>query len=218
MPDIYSWCFFNSTFFQTLIILGTACFTFIVYRLNKAVKIRTAAIIILSQIDKIEESVDYLKLRCVNSGSINETDIYESIPVLVSNEFNANSPIIIKYFDSRDYGLLSKFYMSAERIAKMQREILEFIHYGLKYKAEIYTTYTYKSILDNKNNFSKCKTTQEEPALCINRVRDAMNNIQVQTYLPLHHGIHLENYLKEYYPVSGTTAYGKLKKLSQLKF
>lgn len=128
MPDIYSWCFFDSNFFQTLVILGTACFTFIVYRLNKAVKIRTTAIIILSQIDRIEESVAYLKLRCVNNGSINEADIYESTPVLVSNEFNTNSPIVIKYFDSRDYGLLTKFYMSAGRIAKMQKEILEFIH------------------------------------------------------------------------------------------
>lgn len=217
MPELFSWKFFDSNALQTLTIFTTAFFVFVAHRLNEVSKIRTAATIILSQIDRIEDNVAYLKQHCVFKGIVNEINIYESKPILTINELNIHGAVITKFFDNSEYMKLVNFYDSAERISRMQKEIRDFIYAGLAFKAQNYAMYSYKSALETNTSLIKRKLTLDDINLKLNETRKLFDSFHVQTYLPIHHGTFIERYINEYYPLSGTTTFATLKKLSQKK-
>lgn len=215
MPEVLSWNFFNSTLFQSLVIIFAALFAFIIHNMQKTDTIRNAAIKISTQLIEIEENINFLKKHGATQNAINEADIFESQPIFLNNELRDNISIIMKYISHDDYKHLSGFYECAERISRLQKEIRDFSLRQLILKGENYINFSFSEGFSEVKNTDQSHDTSKDAVTC---VREFANKIVIPTYLPFHYGAYLNIYLSNYYPISGTTTFATIKALTKKSF
>lgn len=209
--------FFNSTFFQTCVLIVTLIGTLSLtrYLYNKKVKesIKAATTILILQIKNIERNIEYLKAHGITGTAINETPLHYSIPIFEENAWEKYKHLYATKLSSSDFSSIEKFYETALAIRTTQLFIKRKIEESLYAKANCYYNMEY-----NRVNMSIIFNEVDNARLFndIDRIRSIYGAVHIQTYMPIEFYNGLSQGLNSYFRLSGTTTLDNLRKKGHL--
>lgn len=195
---------------QTAVFALAAISAFIVYRVKQVSSIRNSSNIIMLQVKEIEENIRYIMKECIQSGMINEQQMFNSKLVYEENYWDKYHHELFKYIDYDDYNIISSFYKNASVLRKIQVDVKQFSLFSLQAKAMNYYNIIYGDGCRNPNVISYPNIMSDVSA--------RFNAMAPKPFIPLHYGIFLSKYVGEFSPLTGTSAYEKLKKLAAKKY
>lgn len=209
--------FFNSTFFQTCVLIvtliGTLSLTWYLY--NKKVKesVKAATTILILQIKNIERNIEYLKAHGITGTAINETPLHYSMPIFEENAWEKYKHLYATKLPSSDFSSIEKFYETALAIKTTQLFIKRKIEESLYAKANCYYNMEY-----NRVNMSIIFNEVDNARLFndIDRIRSIYGAVHIQTYMPIEFYNGLSQGLNSYFRLSGTTTLDNLRKKGHL--
>lgn len=198
--------FINSNWLDILIaIVGLSAFG--VYLWQKHDQVRTAATLVLGEIDLIEKRVSAL----MNEGQLNDVSIYYSQSVLSENLWGNYKHLLIKYLSPAETTLVSRFFENAQRIETARSDILESIRIDWNHASLI--EHYYAGVLTNVYlQKDKAEKIEED----IETFKDYYGRLDLTLTAKLSTRL-LNKYLSNFSVLSGTTAYAKIQKLSFIK-
>ncbi len=168
------------------------------YLYQKRVEKRTAATLVLTQIDNIQENIK--KLR--ENPKLDEVTVFKSKQILARNHWEENRHILSKRLGERNVRLIEDFYSLAEELERAQKAIIYEITTTWENKDYIYQEKVLEEIY-NDHNFNVLK---DSPLDLFGRFGHGFS-----AAIPLN--MVYEN-LARYKSLSGTVAYDKLWKIS----
>ena len=201
--------FFNSTFFQTCILIGTLFLTWYIYDKKVRESLKAATTILILQIKNIERNIEYLKANGITGTAINETPLHYSIPIFEENAWEKYKHLYAAKLNSSDFSAIEKFYETAQAIKTTQIFIKRKIEEGLYAKANCYYNMEY-----NRINMSIIFNEVDNARLFndIDRIRSIYGGVYIQTYMPIEFYNGLSQGLNSYFRLSGTTTIVNLRK------
>lgn len=197
-----------------LVVVGASAF--ITYVLQAKAERKTAAALIVEQIDSIEKIVEDLKDTYLhNNQRLDDNTVYLSRQISYDGAWSKYKHLMIKKLSNSEFELLQKFFNSAYQIEKTKSDIVHSFKIGWNHKSFVY------QLMNGKfhdptyicpEHYTGNATNNEE----LIREFDAANantigfnpNIAYQ-------GLYAE--LNNYSSISGTTAYDKLLKIANRK-
>ena len=196
---VFAWIWEN-IFDIALVAVGASAL--ITYFLQKKNEYRAAATLIIGQVDCIEEQISELK----HKPQLNNDAMYYVKSILQENMWERYKHLFVNKLSAPEYQLIQSFFDNTGTLARVRAEIVDLIITAwhdksavshkiiadlLKEKAQSGNPVEQK-IETFKKDFSECDTSFT-PNISIASLMVSLNN---------------------YYPLSGTTAYQKLKKIS----
>lgn len=119
--------FWNSTLFQTIVILMTASFVFIVYFMNKRNQKREAAIILLDEIRLAENAIDEIRRnRAI-------TELNAIMPV---NSWAKHKHLFANELNQDEFALVTQFYNRCEYAEKYRCLLYDLLNESVLEKAK----------------------------------------------------------------------------------
>ena len=158
---------------------------------------RTAATLIVTQVDQIEESIKHLQ----NADRINNVVIYKSKRILAQNYWENNRHILSRYLGESNMRLIEDFYSCAEEIEKAREAICREVTVTWENKDFIYQRKLIEEIYADPDVVIS-KTPLEKFADYGNGFTAALPSDM------------LKRDINQFQRLSGTVAYDKLRKLS----
>ena len=193
---------FLATYWIDLLIALGGLSAFVVYFKQKRDSVRSAATLIIAQIDYIEKNVLTLK----ENPHINNVEVYKSKIIIKENMWEQHKQLFVKKLSSSEYEKLQQFFDSAEQIERIRKDII----------GTMATAWRDKSSTEHNMAAKIIETGTEE---FLNEIVEFGRK-----YRPLDlvftPDIAIESLitnLKNFYVVSGTTAYQKIQKISYNK-
>lgn len=183
-----------------LTLVGLSAFA--VYYVEKHDRMRTAATLVISQIDEIDEQISTLK----HEPQLNEIIIYNAKTILTQNIWEQYKHLFTKVLDTSEYNRVQTYYDNAERVERVRGEIVDMIETAWHDKSSVISQTIAELIGKYKDNPEKLDqeiTIFKEYFRKVNTGFTA--DVSIQSLI-----VGLNNY----YPLNGTTAYKKLKKYS----
>ena len=104
-----------------LTLVGLSAFA--VYYIEKYDKKRTAATLVINQIDEIDEQLSALKHEPQLNGQV----IYNAKTVIDQNVWEQYKHLFAKTLDKSEYELIQKFFDNAERVERVRLELVDMI-------------------------------------------------------------------------------------------
>lgn len=194
--------FLDSNFFQTLIILLTGVFVFMIFILQKADEKKKAAIIIINEIRNAEDAINNIKTNRV---------INKLIQIMPVNSWSKYNYLFVAKLDQDEYSLISDFYSKCEQSEKAKNNFFKIMDDSIAAKANHIQVKLIEMISDSikgnsfqQDEFNIKKTifineTDREshlfnPLTPRNEVIDFISNITL--ILPTSSGLKLKNIAK----------------------
>ena len=183
-----------------LTLVGLSAFA--VYYIEKHDKMRTAATLIINQIDEIDEQISALKHEPQLNGNV----IYNVKTILDQNAWEEYKHLFAKLLDKSEYELIQKFFDNAERVERVRNEFVDMIVTAWHDKSSVTNQVIADLIIKHKDNLQLMDREINEFKDYFGRIETGFTaDISLQS---------LTVGLNNYYPLGGTTAYKKLKKYS----
>ena len=188
-----------------LVAVGTSAF--VTYFLQKKTKKKTAATLILDQIDSIEHAVNKLKEGYSHGKKeLTDNDVYLSNEVKYTDAWDKYKHLMIKGLSQSERELIQRFFESACQIEKARTDIIFSFKLGWEHKSQTLALMTGKF---------RDPTFQTDRKKADDLLRAYENNTIVTPLFKPHIAYtalyaELDNYTK----LSGTTAYEKLQEMS----
>lgn len=193
-----------------LVLVGLSAFG--VYFWQKHDQVRTAATLVLSEIDSIEKRVSSL----ADESQLNHIAIYYSQSVLSKNYWDEHKHFLIKYLSKSEIELVSHFFENAQQIESARSDILDSIHNDWNHASlvEHYfaATFTIK-ILNSEQPLLQTQNGVYNLIEYLERFKNQYGALDLALTANLSINL-LTNYLRNFNILSGTTAYEKIRKLS----
>lgn len=201
----------DNSVYQTFILLATALITLFIYWRKNLTSLRNASKLVALQIKDIEKNIDHLKIECITpTGIINEQQMYNSVIIFEQNLWYTYRHQLFNYLSTNDYALISKFYENASMIKMFQEDVKNFMLSSLKNRGKARSNILLLCTLFNENLGELNNLVNEKTKL--------YDSVVSTSYIPLHYGQYIPTYLSAFQPISGTTAYSSLIKLSKKMF
>lgn len=171
----------------------------IIYKAQKRDKIKTAATIVISQIDSIEDVIKDLRSKNPLTNEI----VYRSKPILDNNAWSQSKYLLSKRLGGDNVRLIENFYAQAEEIEKSRRAICH----------ELIIAWEHKDYILQKHMADILNLTEEQRGKTLAEFNDKFeNNPKIfSPHLPISI---LVNNLSQFRYLLGTSAYEKLRKIS----
>lgn len=171
----------------------------VIYKAQKRDKIKTAATIVMSQIDSIEAVIKDLRS---NNPLTNEI-IYRSKPILENNSWSQSKYLLSKKLGGDNVRLIENFYAQAEEIEKSRRAICH----------ELVIAWEHKDYILQKHIAELLDVSEEQRLKELKEFNDKFENNPklFSPHLPIHI---LVNNLSQFRYLLGTSAYKKLREMS----
>ncbi len=203
-----TYTFFNSTFFQTCILIGTLFLTWYLYNKKVRESLKSATTILVLQIKNIERNIEYLKANAIIGTAINETTLHYSIPIFEDNAWEKYKHLYATKLSSSDFSAIEKFYETALAIKTTQIFIKRKIEESFYAKTNCYYNmeYTRLNMSIMFNEVDKARLFND-----IDRIRSIYSAVNIQTYMPAEFFNGLSQGLNSYFRLSGTTTMGNLR-------
>lgn len=171
----------------------------VVYTMQKRDQKRAAATLLKSQIDSIEDIVKELKSK----EQLTNVVLYRSPVIITRNYWEESKHLLIKELGIDGVKLVEEFYRQTEQLEKSRAAICH----------ELITAWEHKDFIIQEKYYELVGDLQKEEK---NKISNNINNFEMnddlfKAGLPIN--ILLDN-LRDFRPLSGTTAYDKLSKLS----
>ena len=210
---IFSWIWGN-IFDIALIVVGASAL--IIYVLQIKSECKTAAALIIEQIDSIEEIIEDLKNTYLhNNNTLDDNSVYLSREIVYAGAWSSYKHLMIKHLSNSEFDLLQKFFNSAYQIEKTRSDIIHCFKLGWNNKSLVCQLINGKF---NDPTYELKLNADGKPISPIEMIT-AFNiaNQNTISFNPqiAYSGLYAE--LNNYNALSGTTAYAKLLKLSGRK-
>lgn len=214
-------CFWNSTLFQTCVLIATAGITIWIYLAQKKRELRNAVTILTLQIRDIENNIEYLLAEGLVDGRIQEKPLHYSTVIFEENNWNKSAHLIVGRISQLAFENIDNFFKVANRIREQQLFIKNKIQQSMDYKGMYYYNGIYtrvNSILDKASEQgadiqSQKARCQAEISFVHDLYGDSLTNVPSFVQLELVFG--LEKTLKQYHKLTDGTAYAELEKLKK---
>ena len=133
IETIFSWIGIN-IFDIALVIVGASAF--ITYLLQIWNERKTAAALIIEQINSIEEIIEDLKNTYLhNNNTLDDNSVYLSREIIYAGAWSSYKHLMIKYLTNPEFDLLQKFFNSAYQIEKTRSDIIHCFKLGWNNKS-----------------------------------------------------------------------------------
>lgn len=205
--------FFNSTFFQTCILIATLFLTWHLYRKKVRESLKAATTILILQIKNIERNIEYLKAHGIVGTAISETPLHYSVPIFEDNAWNKYKHMFAAKLNSSDFATIEQFYETAQAIKTTQTLIKKKIEESLAAKSANYYNAKYGRVIAFTffNEVDASKLFND-----LQRFEKIYNTVNIQTYMPIEFYNGLSQGLNSYSRLSGTTTLVNLRKTGGL--
>ena len=214
-------CFWNSTLFQTCVLIATAGITIWIYLAQKKRELRNAVTILTLQIRDIETNIEYLLAEGLVDGHIQEKPLHYSTIIFEENNWNKSAHLIVGRISQLAFENIDNFFKVANRIREQQLFIKNKIQQSMDYKGMYYYNGIYtrvNSILDKASE--QGADIQSQKARCLTEITfvhdlcgDPLTN--VPSFMQGELVMGLEKTLKQYHKLTDGTAYAELEKLKK---
>lgn len=198
-------CFWNSNFFQTIVLILTAFITLGLYWDRKRKEVRNAAVILSLQIDEIEKNIEYVLSEGIINGAILETSMHYSSLIFEENHWDKYSHLIVGHISSEAFEKIDEFYKAAYQIRDQQVFIKQKIQQSIDSKVWHYYAASYTQVANNDVDLQ----------IKIQAIHDRFNIISVPPFIHKEFAIGLEKALKRYSKLTDGNAYAELMKLAK---
>lgn len=192
---------------SNLLLVAVGFSAFAVYQWQKRDQCRTAATLVLGEIDLVEKRISNL----TNEGQLNNISIYYSQSVLTENLWDNYKHLLIKRLSASEVELVSHFFENAQRIETARSDILESIRNDWNH-ASLVEHYFAGMLTNVYLRKSKADKLNED----IETFKDVFGALELTLTSNLSIRL-LNKYLDNFSVLSGTTAYEKIQKLSFAK-
>ena len=210
---VFSWIGENILDIALVVVGASAFITYILQTKNER---KTAAALIVEQIDSIEKIVEDLKDTYLhNNQRLDDNTVYLSRQISYDGAWDTYKHLMIKKLSNSEFELLQKFFNSAYQIEKTKSDIVHCFKIGWNHKSLVYQLMNGKfhdpTYIPPDNYLGKASTNED-----LLREFDVANTstIGFNPYIA-YQGLYAE--LNNYSSISGTTAYDKLLKLAGRK-
>ena len=225
-----------------VILIVTIFTTYYIYHRKILSTVRTSAIVVLLQIQNIEKNIDIIAKECLDKdGNAPDRNVFYSDNVYEIDYWEQNKHVLVDYLSKNDFKTISGYYDNASKIKSYHEEIKNVIIYGYQSKVMNYYSGIYNNVtsvsLDDKNSimdylisiinskilkYNKENKNSKELENILEGIAQLQlhkfNNIFVAPYIINEYVFALNKYVKVYRPISGTTAFAALEKLSKRKY
>lgn len=207
IESILLWTWAN-LFDIALVAVGASAL--IIYYLQKRNEYRAAATLIIGQIDSIEEQISELK----HKPQLNNDVMYYVKAIFEENMWEKYRHLFVKKLSAPEYQLIQSFFDNAGMLERVRSEIVDMITTSWHEKSAA-SHHIIASILNEKSQLG-CSATKEQIDKIIARIEMFKKDFSEcdTSFTPNISIASLMVSLNNYYPVSGTTAYQKLKNIS----
>ena len=188
-------CFWNSTLFQTCVLIATAGITIWIYLAQKKRELRNAVTILTLQIRDIETNIEYLLAEGLVDGHIQEKPLHYSTIIFEENNWNKSAHLIVGRISQLAFENIDNFFKVANRIYTRVNSILD--------KAS-------EQGADIQSQKARCLT---EITFVHDLYGDPLTN--VPSFMQGELVMGLEKTLKQYHKLTDGTAYAELEKLKK---
>lgn len=171
----------------------------IIYKAQKRDRIKTAATIVISQINSIEDVIKDLRS---NNPLTNEI-VYKSKSILENNTWSESKYLLSKRLGGHNVRLIEDFYAQAEELEKSRRAICH----------ELIIAWEHKDYILQKHIAETVNLSEEQRRKVLEELNDKFecNSKTFSPHLPI--SILVDN-LSQFRYLLGTSAYEKLRKIS----
>lgn len=206
----------NSTFLQTLVTFIVGCAALVTYFLQKLDKKRTAALMLLLEIQQVESAVQSAR-EYIRQGDLEAIDTR----LLQSDTWDQNKHLFTKLFDKDEWDVVTRFYNTARLLdnaishshAGFDAEVEQIRANRQEQFAEITLTAA-QEMADGKNKIVVMKEFQDKIKFFDELYMVQQNQLR---YRPQKLADDAQRYLSELTTISTTSVGQKLKKKSRHK-
>lgn len=213
IKTIFSWIWEN-VFDIALIIVGASAF--ITYLLQAKNERKTAAALIIEQINSIEKIIEDLRSTYLhNKKDLDDKSVYLSRVIDYDGAWSSYKHLVIKQLSNSEFDLLQKFFNSAYQIEKTKSDIIYCFKLSWNNKSLVTHLINGKfhdPTFECSTSTNGKKTTPDD---LINKFHELNQNATGFSAQISYNGLYAE--LDNYTALSGTTAYEKLLKLAGRK-
>lgn len=204
---VLTWIWEN-IFDIALVVVGASAF--VTYFLQKKNEYRAAATLIIGQIDSIEEQISELK----HQPQLNNDVMYYVKAILEENMWEKYKHLFVKKLSTPEYQLIQLFFDNAGMLERVRSEIVDMIMTSWHEKSAA-SHQIIASILNEKSKLENSATKEQVDAI-MRRLEIFKKDFSEcdTSFTPNISIASLMISLNNYYPISGTTAYQKLKDIS----
>lgn len=198
------------------IILGLSVLSvYWIYCIKRNDKAKSAAIVVLQQINDIISNVNDFNESCINNGVIFEQDFFVSTPIIVNNEFKNFSKILLPFFTKDEYEIINNFYQKVSIIARLQNDVKQFSLFSLQSRANNYYQCAYGVCFGmlKENNSEKGVAPINDS---IKDLVDKLNQISVPAYIPKQYLTFLQDNLECVNKIDTSSIILKLESISKM--
>ena len=189
----------NWLFWKDFLVILVGALAYLVYRMQKRDERRSAATMVVCQIDIIEKRVANLK----DDRQRGNIAIYHSKRIINDNLWEKHKHLLIKSFTVPEYDLVQRFFDQATQLEDARKAVIANLTSNWDSKATVLQENVAKIILENSKNREKI----------LEKFLNEFNS-RGDTFSPTQIGRLLETALENQIMLSGTTAYQKLHKQS----
>lgn len=116
--------FFNSNFFQTLVLIITVGVTIAIYRKQKRAELKNAARMIIIQIDSIKTKTDMLmRTLGTDTTTFDYNKVWQAESIINNNIWETYRHLFVKKLEYNEIVALNNYYDNVMEIARQQDEI-----------------------------------------------------------------------------------------------
>lgn len=213
--------FWNSTLFQTCVLIVTAGITIWIYFAQKKRELCNAVTILTLQIRDIEKNIEYLLAEGFLDGHIQEKPLHYSTVIFEENNWNKSAHLIVGKISQLAFENIDNFFKVAGRIREQPLLIKNKLQQSMDYKGMYYYSGIYSrvnSILDTASE--QGVDIAEQKARCqaeIKFIHDLYGDTltSVPSFMQGELTIGIEKTLKQYHKLTDGTAYAELEKLKK---
>ena len=187
----------NWTYLIDLLLVIVGLSATVVYCAQKRAELLSAGTLIIGQIDLVEKNVSVLK----NDHQLNNVAVYNSKPIIKENMWEKYKHLFAKRLDGSEYEIVQQFFDHAEQLERARLDIVFTMTNGWKDKSSI------------------------EHQVVAQMIRDKLSVEEVEWFRGAYRPLDLvftadviinslTKSLSNFSPLTGTTAYSKIKKKS----
>ena len=213
IKNILSWVWENIFDIALVIVGASAFFTYILQQRNEK---RTAATLIIEQIDSIENIIEDLKNTYIhNNNTLDDNSVYLSKEISYDGAWTSYKHLVIHQLSNSEFCLVQKFFNSAYQIEKTRSDIIYCFKLSWNNKSLV------TQLMNGKFNDPTYITPQISEGI-LRTAPELISAFQIANqnstgFIPhiAYSGLYAE--LNNYTALSGTTAYAKLLKPANKK-